>query len=278
MSVTIDDYIRSIKEEIITARQNDVKGFLVKPSPAQLRNLCLLLFDEGLNSNDKVIFESFFRATKEDDLRKKIENIDIDKFRPIKNLLEGSIGNPTTINLELTAVLISLKKRPYKNFSKGLEPEKRLEVLDKETSSQTFDEKSITIVPKKNNFKKRLYGGIGLVAISVFGIISNNYNSKKELQCMQWQIDHYEKVDCEMKNALGAMSISQVEVMDESVIDLKKIEVSPETTFFIKNKAVIYYCKVNDSILEYYNAPGFHPVLEKPLKPITKYIIKKYIK
>lgn len=95
---------------------------------------------------------------------------------------------------------------------------------------------------------------------------------------MQWQIDHYEKVDCEMKNALGAMSISQVEVMDESVIDLKKIEVSPETTFFIKNKAVIYYCKVNDSILEYYNAPGFHPVLEKPLKPITKYIIKKYIK
>ncbi|MFT5761952.1 MAG: hypothetical protein ACI8WA_001076, partial [Polaribacter sp.] len=26
---------------------------------------------------------------------------------------------------------------------------------------------------------------------------------------MQWQIDHYEKVDCEMKNALGAMSISQ---------------------------------------------------------------------
>jgi hypothetical protein len=81
MSVTIDDYIRSIKEEIITARQNDVKGFLVKPSPAQLRNLCLLLFDEGLNSNDKVIFESFFRATKEDDLRKKIENIDIDKLK-----------------------------------------------------------------------------------------------------------------------------------------------------------------------------------------------------
>ena len=50
MSVTIDDYIRSVKEEIISARQNDIRGFLVKPSPAQLRNLCLLLFDEGLNN------------------------------------------------------------------------------------------------------------------------------------------------------------------------------------------------------------------------------------
>ena len=91
MSVTIYDYIRSIKEEIIFAKQNDVRGFLVKPSPAQLRNLCLLLLDEGLNSNDKVIFESFFSATNEDDLRRKIENVDIDKFRPIRNLLEDEI-------------------------------------------------------------------------------------------------------------------------------------------------------------------------------------------
>ena len=128
MSVTIDDYIRSVKEEIISARQNDIRGFLVKPSPAQLRNLCLLLFDEGLNNTDKVIFESFFSATNDDDLRRKIENVDIDKFRPIRNLLEGEIDNPTTINLELTAILISYERRPYKNYSKCLELGKKVEI------------------------------------------------------------------------------------------------------------------------------------------------------
>lgn len=278
MSVTIDDYIRSIKEEIIFAKQNDVRGFLVKPSPAQLRNLCLLLLDEGLNSNDKVIFESFFSVTKDDVLRRKIENVDIDKFRPIRNLLEGTIDNPTIINLELTAILISFKSRPYKNFSKGFESEKIVEILNEGPKSETDDEMPIPVPTKKKNLKKIMYGGVGLVALSIFGIIGNNYISKKECQCMQWQVDHYEKVDCEMKNALGVTNISQVEVIDESAINLKKINVTPETTFFIKNKAVVYYCKVNDSTLEYYNAPGFHPVLDKPLKPITNYIIKKYIK
>lgn len=275
MSVTIDDYIRSIKEEIIIAKQNDVRGFLVKPSPAQLRNFCLLLLDEGLNSNDKVIFESFFSVTKDDDLRRKIENVDIDKFRPIRNLLEDEIDKPTIINLELTAILISFKSRPYKIFSKGFIIENKEQVLDTIVSLKSVDEKSLVATPVINKFKRYIIGGLGIAVISFVGY---NYISKEDFQCMQWQNDHYEKVDCEMKNALGATNTSQVEVIDESAIGLKKINVTPETTFFIKNKAVVYYCKVNDSTLEYYNAPGFHPVLEKPLKPITKYIIKKYVK
>jgi hypothetical protein len=238
----------------------------------------LLLFDEGLNNADKVIFESFFSATNADDLRKKIENVDIDKFRPIKNLLEGSIENPTTVNLELTAILISYKKRPYKNYSKCLELGKKVEISEEGYKSQITNEESISAPQKKRNFKKMLYGGVGVAALSVFGIIGNSYNSKNEFQCMQWQVDHYERVDCEMKNVLGATSISQIEVINENSIGLKKINVTPETTFFIKDRAVVYYCKMNDSILEYYNASGFHPILGKPLKPITKYIIKKYIK
>ncbi|CAM3774379.1 hypothetical protein FLGE108171_14565 [Flavobacterium gelidilacus] len=278
MSVTIDDYIRSIKEEIIIARQNDLKGFLVKPSPAQLRNLCLLLFEEGLNNNDNVIFESFFSATKEDDLKKKIENVDIDKFRPIRNLIEGSIESPSIINLEMVAILISFKKRPYKNYSKGYEVEKKNWEVKNEISPKTFDEESIQLIHKKSKLKKMMFGGLGLVAISAVGIIGNSYNSKNDFQCMQWQIDHYEKVDCEMKNVLGTFSANHIEVINKKAIDLKKINVTPETTFFYKNKAAIYYYKVNDSVVEYYNGPGFHPLVEKPLKPITKYIIKKYIK
>lgn len=153
MSVTFDDYIRSVKEEIIIARQNDIRGFLVKSSPAQLRNLCLLLFDEGLNNNDKVIFESFFSATNDDDLRKKIENVDIDKFRPIRNLIEGAIYNPTPTNLELTAILISYKHRPYRNFYNRLVPVKKFELIKEESLFEMDDKLPIPVKPKKKEFK-----------------------------------------------------------------------------------------------------------------------------
>ena len=46
-------------------------------------------------------------------------------------------------------------------------------------------------------------------------------------------------------------------------------------TFFKNEKPLVWYSKVNGEV-ELYDRPGFHPITDKPLKPITNYMIHKY--
>ena len=59
-------------------------------------------------------------------------------------------------------------------------------------------------------------------------------------------------------------------------MQLRKIDVSDTTTFFKHEKAQVWYCKKEKQI-EYFNGPGFHPENGKVLKPITNYMIEKYV-
>jgi len=71
-------------------------------------------------------------------------------------------------------------------------------------------------------------------------------------------------------------SSSPVIPTDEKAMELKKIIVSDTTTFFEGGKAKIWYCKVG-SVPEFFDGPGFHPITGKGLRPVTDYIIDKYI-
>jgi len=75
---------------------------------------------------------------------------------------------------------------------------------------------------------------------------------------------------------------AEVIPLNQYVLDnFKKITVSDTTTFF-KNgdydMPVVWYGKSsNKKEHEYFNRPGLHPETGKTLKPISRYIIKKYI-
>ena len=106
--------------------------------------------------------------------------------------------------------------------------------------------------------------------VSAYGV--QQFISPKK-GCMQWQKDHYELVDCSIAG-IGIMN--EIKPTVEEELKLKKIEVSIQTRFFQKNKAIVWYCK-NNGKQEYFNSAGFHPENGKPLKPISQYIIDKYI-
>ena len=63
--------------------------------------------------------------------------------------------------------------------------------------------------------------------------------------------------------------------IDENIMKLNKLDSNEKLNFFKNHKPVVWYCK-QDGVVELFNAPGFHPETGKPLKPITKYMIKKY--
>ena len=97
-----------------------------------------------------------------------------------------------------------------------------------------------------------------------------------ERECMKWEGDHYEAVDCKNEK-LGTGNLTSVVFLNEDLLTFKKIEVNTNTIFFKKGKPIVWYGKSFGGKYEYFNQPGLHPETEKTLKPISEYIIKKYI-
>lgn len=128
-----------------------------------------------------------------------------------------------------------------------------------------------------HNFKNRLKK-TAIAAIIIFCLIGAViYFAFFKKHCMQWSNDHYEMVDCDLKvNSLGIMT--PVELLDESLINLKKVEVCDTTSCFDKNgDAIIWYARSENGV-DFFNGHGRHPENNRPLKPVTKYIISKYVK
>lgn len=85
---------------------------------------------------------------------------------------------------------------------------------------------------------------------------------------------YYVAVDCTSdKVRIGEFIIP----IDKNLMKLKKLDLKNKLIFFKNDKPLVWYYK-HDGEVELFNSPGFHPETGKPLKPITQYIIDKYLK
>lgn len=105
--------------------------------------------------------------------------------------------------------------------------------------------------------------------------ISNTSKSvMQNKQCMTWMKTHYKEVSCTKKYS------TKVEPLDAiRLTNFKKVEVSMTTDFFDEetNKPLIWYYKNKEGELEYFTAPGLHPINGETLRKITTHIIKTYV-
>ncbi|MBB5395084.1 hypothetical protein [Mucilaginibacter sp. AK015] len=128
------------------------------------------------------------------------------------------------------------------------------------------------LLPKKRvsppiPFKLPLIWLIAFVIITAIGGISIFWPG----QCMYWAGVQYEKCSCDIKK-----SDTAIIAFDKEKAALKKITRPDTITYGAIGR--VWYIKINNSI-EFYTAYGFHPLeTRKRLKPITKYIIDKYVK
>ena len=305
---TLEDYKEAIKAKYEEEKSGDYGSFLINPSRAKLRDLCAIIFIEGRNSDDFTIFRNFFGFDFKEDSSTQLKK-QTDKFRPLETFFKGETDLTDISGIDLAAILVDFNPRPINRFFKATqttiitntEEKTNYPITDKNASFNLYEEKKeqttiteaitiqhpiikTTIVPKitlahiqhktisvKQIFKTLIF--LVVILVSAYGI-KELFIPKKE--CMQWQKDHYEVVDCSSTTqGIGAMN--EVKPIIEEELKLKKMEVSLQTPFFQKNKATIWYCKKNEK-LEFFNCAGFHPENGKPLKPISQYIIDKYIK
>ncbi|MDM1546721.1 hypothetical protein HX096_02460 [Empedobacter falsenii] len=139
------------------------------------------------------------------------------------------------------------------------------------------EEESIINLPsKKNNFfekiklqRNKIIAGSGIATILASGgLFLNSINQNSS--CMIWKENHYEEIECEETSPqMNAVPYN------ETVFQLKKIT-KPDTLNFENALDKVWYTKKNGEV-EFYTNYGLHPENGKTLKPVTKYILTKYV-
>lgn len=128
--------------------------------------------------------------------------------------------------------------------------------------------KSIDSKEWGKNTKLVVVTSLILIVALIFGLRENN-----NAGCMVWKIDHYEKADCAVSYKENVVPIDEVRLKQ-----FKKVQVDLTTEFFDEttNEPLIWYYKRGKEI-EYFTAPGLHPVNGKTLKAITEYMVNKSV-
>lgn len=296
------NYREAIKSKYEKEKVGIHSNYLMNPSPAQLRMLCELIFKENKSSDDLYAFNAFFGFEFNMGTIGKLRN-QVDRFKPIGSFLKGKTELADITAVNMAAILVDYNPRPIQRFLKenatlvikeeqpGYSIVNTVDPTSPEEKNETTTTKTIAIFDttiKANTSaiatltqlqnKTISVKQIGKILMLLLVFLVSAYGVKELISpkkgCMQWQKDHYEVVDCAIAG-IGVMNEIKPTIAEE--LKLKKIEVTTQTPFFQKNKAIVWYCK-NNGKPEYFNTAGFHPENGKPLKPISQYIIDKYIK
>lgn len=272
-----DAYKKAVRQHYEKEKEGIYSSFLWQPSRANLRKLCVERFKENPSVDDLKTFRMFMGFEFSPEHRNRLKE-ETDRFRNIENFLKGITDTGDRELVNLTAVLVDFNPRPFLKFKKS--------TIDKnEDSSEVLeDDQPLTPNPtpdtnKKSNLKKKLiFGFLGLTALCSVGYTAKDLVLPNK-ECMQWQGDHYVEIDCQDEtNSFYASS--PIVPFDDRTSTLKRVTVSDTTKFFREDgKPLIWYCKVKGkSKPDYFNEPGLHPITGKALRPITVYMIDKYVK
>jgi hypothetical protein len=281
MPNTFEDYIVAVKSKYEVEKDKIYSDFLLKPTPAQIRDFCLIIHDNGMSNRDKEVFELFFKTKPDSTLRKAIEKMDVEKFKKICNFLNNKSLSTSQNSLNLVAILVGYELRPFSRFLNAVLESKNVDVIEQNKALDLVDSfvdiKQYNKIKPAVSLKKKISIGIlSLIGVSTIGYTAKNIIAP-DPQCMQWQINHYEIVDCQSDNTKGLMYQSEIVPFNENQSQLIKIEVTDTTTFFKNGKPMYWYCKVNGKP-EFFNTHGLHPETNKALRPVSEYIVDKYFK
>ncbi len=108
--------------------------------------------------------------------------------------------------------------------------------------------------------------GVGLILVLLY-----NENGG---DCMVWKKDHFEKTDCSVSYKEKVVPLNLVRLAN-----FKKVKVDLTTNFFneANQEPLLWYHKSGTNEVEFFTAPGLHPVTGITLKAITPYIVQKYV-
>lgn len=283
----LEEYKKAIRAKYEVEKTEIYSSFLLNPSRAQLRKLCVERFKENLNSDDLRSFKLFFGFEFAYDNLNKLK-LHTDKFRPIETFFKAETDLTDIEGLNIAAILVNFNPRPFNKFNKS----------DFSVTEDNFKEDLKTTIPQQKEFKTNSFSAAANAGISTIKLNTNSIKKKagittlavtilfslgyttnniffKEKECMQWKENHYEMVDCKSDKLLLTNNCKP-EPYNKEEFARKKLKVCDTTTFFKADKPIVWYCKKNNSVC-FFNMDGKNPENGAELKQITQHMIDKYV-
>lgn len=262
-----------------------------QPTPAKMRDECVdVCRTRYLDSDEKCLWNFFGEDLDSQNMErsqkaylKAIERCDIDKFRPLINLMAKDTANPHDRFIELLAWLIDVQPRPYvegrivnPKDPCGSEPAKPETGGYRPTNQKrSFIKKMWEAISGKPYLKHKKNA---LLAVVVFLVTAGGFSwllGNKEVgqqKCMYWAGYEYKLISCDQK--LGDTLV----IAWDSVLLHKLKKIARPDTITSKDIGKVWYKRTKGRV-ECFTADGPYPPDPKyRLRPITNTIIDKYIR
>lgn len=109
-----------------------------------------------------------------------------------------------------------------------------------------------------------------LITCAVLGYTILNGSGQSAPECMVWNQTHFERISCEL--SLNFEKAGKIMEYDKTLFS--KMEMIPGSEVEVGRS---YYYKIGRDSIQFFSWDGKHPVNGGNLKPVTPYIVEKYI-
>jgi hypothetical protein len=273
------DLVKASYTEKLTGK--DISINMINPSPARLRKECLRVYANRREQHDLKLINQFFGPPDDNgNYDRAINKVEISRLKPLRTFMLSST-NPEPVIVELLAWLIDYPVRPF-NFETFVDPDfptlppppptdPEPPSTDGGPQQPKEPDENETKNPWWKEHPRRLIIIIlgGFAASTLISYMVWNLIIAQPQQCMIWSKDHYEQVDCHRK-----FYLKHSLALDTLLSNNFKMITKPDT-LTANSVGKVYYLKV-DNKPQCFTGPGKHPILNKDLKPITLYMIRKY--
>ncbi|AWM14163.1 hypothetical protein DI487_10095 [Flavobacterium sediminis] len=279
----LEEYKKAIRKKYETEKNGVHSNFLLNPSPAKLRDLCVIILTDSKNQNDSINFRNFlsFEFNREK-VRELNDQKIVNKFKPIGKFFKRESELSTHFALDMAALLVNYESRPYPKFTRlvagNTMPDEQIEkTLPEEEASKTLPSTLINFVdtnqsPEKKRWNPKIVFGLFSLLI-LFSL--GGYYLTKEKAYMVWTEDHFVKYS--EKEIRDNPDLPFEKIDENRFRNFKKIIPCDTTTFFKNGMENVWYGKsLKGNEIECFTAPGLHPETGVTLKKITTYIIGEY--
>lgn len=260
---------RQLPLELVSLTRKSLKGHCI--------NICAQRFEQ----KDELLLSSVFgKKDNQAAYIKAIQNSSAEVFRTLHNFLNDRSINTAFNNICMLAWMIDFELRPYHAGMKSpvpLNESKKAHDLDLVPNTPVPNDRKLPDLTEnldktQKKFIPTPWVMTGLVSVLILSIFIYKATRITGLeQCMIWDDDHYEPINCSKKN-----TYPYVYPINRQLIDSFQKVTRPDTLSLYSTKK-IWYIKTKGQI-EFYTFPGPYPLdSTKRLLPMSDHILKKYV-
>lgn len=266
---------------------------LANPSPANLRDYCLIRLSEGLPETDIQILKKFFDPyNKSDNLEETIQTYPTGWLKALQKFILGKTTDPDELIVKLLAILVDYQPRPFRytyNEMTVSQPVPSVDTGTKDASenraigeinSRLKNETIKTVISERNtkqvipvsqsflSEKRNILRISGVILAMILIFFTIRHFTPKD--CMCWNGERYVEVDCQDKG----LPYQIIGLDKNKLIHFQKI--TRPDTLTEQDIGKVWYSKIDNKV-EFFTSPGFHPAHHgKSLKVMTNHIWGRY--